>query len=471
MLQITVSNQVHLPMDNPAHETILEQIREHFTYNNPVYLAAKQNGYKTFGIDPLVQNWNLSLFDWKQHLSVPRGGMTWIKQFLAENVIPFTISDKRAKGIDIEVEWNDGKYTPYDYQLRGVDLLKKFQQGVWSYNPGAGKTILACYAISEIKKASLILVNSNELANQWRDQLQEFLSFDHEVGLIQQSTKNIQPITVALMQTLKNWSKDQIAELNEYFGMVIHDEAHHSPADSHQKVLNCLSQKYRMALTASKKRKDQLEFLTYDYYDSIRQLETGNVMIPTVQQINTGFTYPWTRKMKWQDFEKILSNDVGRNNLIKNEIHEHVVLGHKVLALWSRNDAALQMHNLLLEEGIRSRCLISGSKFDLKQIKKEVKSGKIQVIVGCKMFDEGIDVPALSSIHLCSPSSNEEGIRQRTGRITRPCEDKLPPIITDYRDDVTPCKTSSNKRLEWYRDFGYNVPATFMGRTYNMSLW
>lgn len=470
MLNITVSNQIHIPMHIPEYETILEQIREHFVYENPVFHAAKERGYKTRGIDPLVQNWNFSLFNWKQYLSIPRGGMTWLKQFLTENRIAFEIEDERARGTQIEVEWND-KYTPHDYQLKGFNLLSKFQQGFWCYNPGAGKTILGLYSISQIKRATLIIVNSNELANQWKNQIQEFLRYDDEVGLIQQQKCNIKPITIALIQTLNNWNEKKIESLNKYFGFLMHDEAHHSPADSNQKVLNKLSQKYRMALTASKKRKDKLEFLAYDYYDSIRQIETGNVMTPTVQMINTGFQYPWTRSMKWQEFEKILSNDYNRNQLIKNEIHEHVVIGHKVLSLWARNDSAKHMNQLLLNEGIRSRCLISGEKFNLNQIKNEIASGKIQVIVGCKMFDEGIDIPALSSIHLCSPSSNEESVRQRTGRITRNFNGKLQPIITDYKDDVTPCKTSANKRLEWYRDFGYNVPSTFMGRTYNLGLW
>lgn len=457
-------------MNQPEYVTIIERVRERFTYENPKYVDAKKNGYKTFGIDPLVQNWELSLFNWIQHLSVPRGGMLWLKQFLNENSVPFNVQDQRALGIDIKVEWND-KYTPYDYQIRGSGLLGRFQQGVWSYNPGGGKTVLGLHSISHIKKATLIIVNSNELANQWTDQVHEFLHYDDEVGLIQQPHRNLKPITVALMQSLAKWTKKELQELNKYFGFVIHDEAHHSPANSHQKVLNCLSQKYRMALTASQTRKDGLEFLTYDYYDSIRQKETGNVMIPTVQLINTGFTYPWTRQMKWQDFEKILSSDYHRNNLIKNEIHEDIIMGHKVLALWAQNDAARNMHRMLMDEGIRSRCLISGEKFDLKVIKQEVKSGKIQAIVGCKMFDEGIDVPALSSLHLCSPSANEEGVRQRSGRITRICEGKLPPKLSDYRDDVTPCKTSSDKRLQWYREFGYNVPSTFMGRQYNFGLW
>ena len=214
MLNIHVSNMIHIPMDNPVYENILERIRERFTYNNPIFHEMKKRGYNTHGTDPYVHNWTFSLFDWVKHLSIPRGAMVWLKQFLNENNIPFTVRDNRSSGIQFEVEWNE-KYNPHDYQLIGASLLSKYQQGFWCYNPGAGKTVLGLYCIAQEKTSTLIIVNSNELANQWETQIRKFLKYDHQIGRLQQNIKNIRPITIALMQSLMNWDENKLSELND----------------------------------------------------------------------------------------------------------------------------------------------------------------------------------------------------------------------------------------------------------------
>jgi len=416
-------------------------------------------------VPEIITNWGSSSFEGIDHLAIPRGQMKWLREFLERNQIKWSFEDSRAKGIPFEVSWNES-FQPHDYQLKGVDFLKKFQQGFWCYDPGAGKTIFALYGISELKLTTLILVNSNELAKQWRTKIKKFLHYDQEIGLIQQSKIDIKPITIALVPTLNNWDKEALSKLNEYFGILIHDEAHHSSSGGSQWVLGPLSQKYRIALTASKTRKDGLEFLAYDYYDKIRQIEKGNVLIPKVIQINTGVEFQWTKFMRWSTISKKLAKNKQRNYLIASEIIEDVQAGHKVLSISNMTHSAKEIHKMLLDKGIKSKLLLGTTDFDLERIDKEVSSGEIEVICSCRLFDEGIDIPALSSVHLSSPSSNIENLRQRTGRVTRVFPGKPQPIIKDYKDNVIPCFHSAKKRLEWYKEFGYSVNNSFMARSF-----
>jgi superfamily II DNA or RNA helicase len=467
MLEIRVSNLIHIPQEG-TDELLLERIMERFCYPNPVYKKTKELGFNTRGIDLLVQNWQYTLIDWKNHLSIPRGQLVWLKNFLNENKVPFNITDERSTGFKFDVEWND-KFTPKEYQSRGVDLFLKYQQGFWCLNPGAGKTVLALLSIAKTKTSSLIICNSNELMSQWKEEIKKFLHYDDEVGIIQQKKAILKPITIASIQTLINWDTLKIQELNEYFGACYHDEAHHGAAKETLRAITPLSQKYKMALTASKTRKDELEFLIYDHYDKIRLEEKGDTLVPTVTQINTGINIHWTRKTPWQKLESDLGANESRNELIKSEIQEDLLFGHRVLCLFSRNDAAKNMHRLLQEEGVKSICLVSGDDINLKKLKKDVETREVEVIVGCRIFDEGIDIPSLSSIHLCSPSNNKEGIRQRTGRVNRIWGGKIDPKVVDYVDNIQPCKASALKRMQWYKEFGYKVPTSFAARL--NSLW
>lgn len=470
MLEIEVSNMIHIPMSDPSYSDHLDRIKERFCYPNPVYEDAAKKGFKKIEADPLVQNWNYSFINNEKCLAIPRGQMSWLRDYLKKNNIPYSFSDKRSPGHDIEVEWNP-ENTPFPYQETGVEIFQKYHQGFFCYDPGAGKTALALLAISKIKKTTLILLNSNELLKQWRLRIKKFLKYDSPIGLIQQSNIDIQPITLASIGTLIRWSTEELEKLNNYFGILIHDEAHHSPSEGNQKVLSPLSQKYRMALTASKTRKDRLEFLGYDYYDKIRQVEKGNVLVPTVIQINTGVDFPWNKYMRWQNVEKKLSENNSRNHLIVSNIIEDVRAGHKVLTLFTRKTHARKITRILQDNNIRAICLVHGVEFDVDVLAQKMEAGEIQVIVGCKIFDEGIDIPVLSSAHLCSPSSNYENLRQRTGRVNRPHKSKLPPVIRDYKDELIPCKVSAKKRLEWYREFGYNVSYNWMARNMTTSLF
>lgn len=464
-MRLVISNRIHIPIYVGENDALIDFIQKKFMYDNPVYLAAEKRGYRKIDAPRTISNWDYTMIDHVPHLSIPRGQMIWLRDFLCSENVAYTVDDRRSAGIPLNASWK-GVMEPHDYQIEGCRLISKYEQGVFSWWPGAGKTVFGLYAIAEyLKRSTLILVNSNELANQWSSRIRKFLHYPHDIGRIQQSTIDIQPITICLVQSLMRWEPAKIAALNKHFGVLIHDEAHHTSAEGNRTAIDPLSQKYRIALTANETRKDQCEFLVYDYYDKIRQRVRGNVLTPTITQINTGVRIPWNQRTRWDSVEKKLSANPGRTQFILDNIIKDVHAGHKVLTISSRTEVATKLEELLNQKGIPSMCLIGGSDFDIDKVEQKVRSNQIKVITSCKLFQEGIDVPPLSKLHNTSHSTNHEMMRQFIGRVCRVDKpDKLPPEVTEYIDDIIPCKVGAKKRLDYYKELGFNINQGYYSR-------
>jgi superfamily II DNA or RNA helicase len=136
---------------------------------------------------------------------------------------------------------------------------------------------------------------------------------------------------------------------------------------------------------------------------------------------------------------------------IENDVKE----GHKCLVIFSIQKNAENFKDFLEYHSkiIRPICLVSLKKVaTLEELKSQVKDNIINVIVAVKMFDEGVDIPELSSIHLCGHINNFERLRQLVGRIRRvTTAPKLEPRVRDYFDDVLCYKKAQKDRIKWYQ--------------------
>jgi superfamily II DNA or RNA helicase len=69
---------------------------------------------------------------------------------------------------------------------------------------------------------------------------------------------------------------------------------------------------------------------------------------------------------------------------------------------------------------------------------EKARKYQVKVIVGnAKMVSTGINIPRASCLYDCSPSANAENAEQRYSRILTPWEDKPPPIIRFFLDQLT----------------------------------
>ena len=151
----------------------------------------------------------------------------YIPRFYAFDNYGQPTKSKMDEGLDIDIEFN-GSLRKEQEPI--IELYKKAclekGGGLISLKCGGGKTVLALYIISMLKKKTIVVVHKDFLMTQWRDRITQFLP-QARIGKIQQNTIDIEnkDIVLAMVQSLSQ--KEYDPEVFSSFGLAIFDECHH----------------------------------------------------------------------------------------------------------------------------------------------------------------------------------------------------------------------------------------------------
>ena len=137
------------------------------------------------------------------------------------------------------------------------NAFKEKGGGFLNLRCGSGKTVLALYAVTVLKKKTLVVVHKGFLIDQWIERAQQFLP-DAKIGLIKGSKLEVEgtDIVLATIQSLS--MKKYSNEIFEEFGLMILDECHRMPSEVFSRALQRISTKYILGLSATTNRKDGL---------------------------------------------------------------------------------------------------------------------------------------------------------------------------------------------------------------------
>ena len=96
----------------------------------------------------------------------------------------------------------------------------------------------------------------------------------------------------------------------------------------------------------------------------------------------------------------------------------------------------------------RLSSLIPGASLVCGKVKESARDYLAPVIVATyQLAKEGLDIPSLDTLHLCTPTKDPIAVKQSAGRVERACEGKLPPVVYDYVDEDIPyCLGAYRKR-------------------------
>ena len=392
---------------------------------------------------------------------------------------------KYVKDSPFETRFNDnGTVMPrnlsiskplYDYQQDAADAMLKNRGGVLIGGCGSGKTNIMVYIAYTLGKKTLWLTHTSDLLRQSVNRFKELYP-NLDIGTITDGEVNIgRDVTVATVQTLAKINPEIYKSI---FDVVIVDEVHHcasSPTLMKQfgTVINRIAARYKFGATASEKRNDTLTKSIYAYiganpkgeliptYKIAREdantltaqhirfnLDTKMYQVDELGQIhypflNTDGTFNYTNLI---DF---LSTDKARNLKICDNIEKYK--DRKQLVLCARIKHCELIYNELIARGIKAVLLV-GKVTDKKR--KQILDNEIEwsVLVSSQsLTKEGLDVPELSVLHLCSPISNKSDTVQSVGRIERVCPGKPDPICFDYVDNNAYCINRFNKRAGWLK--------------------
>lgn len=362
--------------------------------------------------------------------------------------------------------------------------LRAGRRGVIVLPTGAGKTIVAMAAISNVNAPAVVVVPTIDLMEQWRGNLEK--EFGVEVGAYGGGENSLKAITVSTYDS----AYLRAEELGNKFMLAIFDEVHHLPAPSYSQIAELFAAPFRMGLTATYIREDEghkllprlvgnvvYELETEDLagtYLSHYTLEKIFVSLTAAEQAEYEENYEVFRKYlrkkrirlrNSRDFQRFIMRtgtdpearrallarnkalDVALNasskidalrDLLANNINEKILI--------------FTQHNKLVHRISRGFLIPAITHQTLKEERSEIlnrfKSGVYRRIVTSRVLDEGIDVPdATLGVILSGTGSSREFI-QRLGRLLRKKEGKKAKLVEIVSSETRETGISKRRRKE-----------------------
>ena len=402
-------------------------------------------------------------------LILPRGCMEKIKEICEKSNVKLIIKDKREQGTEVDYKFN-GKLNRK--QEKAMNDLISHETGVLCATTGFGKTVIGAKIISELKTNTLVIVNRNNLLDQWKERLSYFLDINKkEIGQCGASKEILNgKLDVASFQSL--FKKDNLEELIKNYGLVIVDECHHVAAFSFEKVLKAIRSKYVYGLTATPTRKDGWHKIIYMQCGDIRvrvsnkELKQNKEMEHTVIVKKTNYKYiPNDEKDKILISEILndMCHNVFRNSMIIEDIKKCIAEGRIPIVLTERVE-----HLKILKEGLDELnipiVIYKGNMGKKKTkeihdiIKEADENNKPRIILATSSsIGEGFDDSRLDTLFLSMPVYWKGRIIQYVGRLHREHEDKEKVVVYDYLDNMKILEKMYNRRLKGYKIAGYEI--------------
>lgn len=193
-----------------------------------------------------------------------------------------------------------------DRQLEGVDIwIKNKCRGTLFYATGVGKTHTALLAIDRIERQRkpmyLILVNSQEVLNQWKDQI------------VVRYTKECQ--SRIILKTLHSFLSEN---LNYDVEVFIVDEAHEYLTEDRIKAINGTLVRYKaiLALTASADKKGYSRIAQFaPIIDIITEEEAKEKgFIAEFVEYNIALSLTADEQKRYDYYTEVISNDLPKFN-------------------------------------------------------------------------------------------------------------------------------------------------------------
>jgi len=324
-------------------------------------------------------------------------------------------------------------------------------RGVVALPTGSGKTVLAMSAIARLGVATLCLVPTRILLDQWCKTLAT--TFD-DVGRLGDGIYNPGAITVSTYASAALWA----ARIGDQFGLVILDEAHHLGAACPIEIFEMLVAPARLALTATPP--DDMRRLGRHVGDVVYERAVSelvgdalsdyeHVMIPieltprerdhyrelrgrfrpvygTWQHAAPGGS--WKEFLRaaartrdgreavaaWRASRDLLAYPTGKRTALLDLLGRHRDV--RILVFTANNATAYAIARELLvmpithEIGRRERGIALG----------RFRSGEAPVLVSSQVLDEGLDVPDAEVAIVVGGTASARRHVQRIGRVLRP---------------------------------------------------
>jgi superfamily II DNA or RNA helicase len=360
--------------------------------------------------------------------------------------------------IDFSLNLKDEQKLPAE---KTIEAYNSYGGGILSLPCGFGKTILALYFISILKKKTLVIVHKEFLMNQWIERI-KFALPDAKVGIVQgdKCQINDNDIIIGMLQTLsmKDFSQDTFDDI----GHVIIDECHTISSRVFSRALMKVNSKYMLGISATPTRSDGLmKVLKYHIGDTFFTIKSNEKNVVKVQRYlldsnNENYNQDiinFRGQVQMATMINNISDCIDRTRLIINKAISEINAHEKrqILILSDRRIQLETMYKIITQNSnISVGYYVGGLK---KGVLKENEQCKI-LLGTYPMASTGLDIPSLNGLILATPRSD---IIQSIGRIDRIVHTDIEPLIIDIVDTFSVFDSQAKKRFAVYKKKKYNI--------------
>ena len=322
---------------------------------------------------------------------------------------------------------------------------------------GTGKTYASAFAMRELGfQRVLFLVHRGQLAKQTKKSYKRIFGESVSMGLVGAGYDEYEKDYVfATVQTL-NRDEHLKKYRSDEFDCIILDEAHHSAANTYQKVMNYFKPKLWLGMTATPdKRDDKIEgknIYEIFHYQIAYEIRLQQAM---EEKFLCPFHYFGISDISLLDEKKIKSKKITEkdfNLLTSDERVKHIIQqakyygysGDRVkgLIFCSRIDESEELSAKFNEAGYRTIALNGSASedertnaFERLAMNEEDATENMQpldYIFSVEILNEGVDIVEVNQVIMLRPTESPIVFIQQLGRGLRKAEGKEYVIVLDF---------------------------------------
>ncbi len=352
------------------------------------------------------------------------------------------------------------KHEPFVYQREALGAWEKARcRGVVVLPTGTGKTFLATLAIASRKRATLVVVPTLDLVNQWYDGLSA--AFGEPIGIVGGGYHEVCDITV----TTYDSAYIHMERLGARFGLVVFDECHHLPSASYSIAAKMCLAPFRLGLSATPERTDERGYedtigpivfrrdITELSGQYLAAYDVQKLAVPLspeeraeyegAREVYRGFLRANGIRMGepdgWKRFLMLTSqSDAGRRAFLAYRRQRQLALAapgklallakllhahrhDRTIVFTEDNATVYQISRQFLVPAITHQTKVKERSFLLAAFNE----GTIGTVVTSKVLNEGVNVPQANVAIVLSGNASVREHVQRLGRILRKTGDKF----------------------------------------------
>ena len=387
------------------------------------------------------------------------------------------------------------------FQMRDLELRDYQKQAIQNWEnssmrgcvvlpTGAGKTAIGIKAIHKVNASALVVVPTIDLMEQWANTISKYLSIGNDqnvhIGKLGGGEDDLQAITVATYDS----AYIRAPAIGNQFKLIIFDEVHHLPAPGYRSIAEQFIAPYRLGLTATIEREDELhELIPYLTGGVVFRLgsqelsDQKHLAEYTVDRIQVNLTLEEQKEYEinhtkfltnlrqlgfkipsMYNIKRLImmsnKNKIARDAMLaKNKANEIALNSkakidelQKILQQNKNSKTIIFTQNNKMVYALSNRFLIPYITYKtIKEERRDVldgfKSGRYNAVVTSKVLDEGVDVPDAELAIIMSGSGSGRELIQRLGRVLRPKQNDKKARLVELVSRNTRETNTSAKRI------------------------